>query len=64
MRGERTHSRAWYWLLVLPFLGLLIPPLYAKENPELWGIPFYYWYQFVWVPVAAGVTFLVYRRTK
>jgi len=64
MRGERTRSRVWYWLLALPFLGLLILPLYAKESPELWGIPFFYWYQFAWVPVAAGITFLVYRRTR
>ena len=64
MRGERTRSRAWYWLLVLPFLGLLILPLYAKENPELWGIPFFYWYQFAWVIVAAVLTLVVYVKTK
>ena len=56
--------RRWYVLLALPFLGLLYPPLYATENPELFGFPFFYWYQFVWVPVTAGLTYLVYRKTR
>jgi hypothetical protein len=35
--------RRWYLLLVLPFLGLLYPPLYATEDPHLFGFPFFYW---------------------
>ena len=58
------HARRWYLLLVLPFLGLLYLPLYAKHSPELWGFPFFYWYQFAWVPVAALLTWLVYNRTR
>jgi hypothetical protein len=64
MGGGHRRTRAWYALLLLPYLGLLIPPLYAREGPEVWGIPFFYWYQFAWVPVAAGLTFFVYRRTR
>jgi hypothetical protein len=56
--------RRWYALLALPFLGLLYPPLYATEDPELFGFPFFYWYQFVWVPLTAGLTYLVYRKTR
>jgi Protein of unknown function (DUF3311) len=56
--------RRWYALLVLPFLGLLYPPLYATEDPELFGFPFFYWYQFAWVPLTAGITYLVYRKTR
>jgi membrane protein implicated in regulation of membrane protease activity len=59
---QRT-SRAWYLLLLLPFIGLLWPPLYARVEPRLWGFPFFYWYQFVWVPVAAVLTAIVYRMT-
>jgi hypothetical protein len=34
--GERsTMSRAWYLLLLLPFIGLLWPPFYAKDAPRL-----------------------------
>jgi hypothetical protein len=57
-------SRWWYALLALPLLGLLWPPLYATEDPELFGFPFFYWYQFAWVFVAAAVTALVYLKTR
>jgi Protein of unknown function (DUF3311) len=56
--------RLWYLLLGLPFLGLLYPPLYATEGPELFGFPFFYWYQFAWVPVTAALTYFVYRKTR
>ena len=41
-----------------------IPPLYATEDPELFGFPFFYWYQFAWVPLTAGITYFVYRKTR
>ena len=56
--------RAWYVLLALPFAGLLYPPLYAKTDPELFGFPFFYWYQLLWVPVAAALTWTVYKRVR
>lgn len=58
------HARRWYLLLSLPLIGLLYPPLYAKDSPRLWGFPFFYWYQFAWVPVAALLTWFVYTRTR
>ncbi|TML01325.1 MAG: DUF3311 domain-containing protein [Actinobacteria bacterium] len=59
-----ARHRGWRLLLILPFIGLLYPPLYATDSPELFGFPFFYWYQFVWVPVAALVTWFVYRATR
>jgi Protein of unknown function (DUF3311) len=52
-----------YWLLLLPFLALLYPPLYAHLTPRIFGIPFFYWYQAVWLIVTAAITTFVYRRT-
>jgi hypothetical protein len=57
-------SRWWYALLALPVLGLLYPPLYARHDPELFGFPFFYWYQFAWVIGAAIITAIVYRATR
>ncbi len=57
-------SRHWYWLLLLPFLGLLYPPLYAHASPRIFGIPFFYWYQAVWLAATAVITTVVYRRTR
>jgi hypothetical protein len=58
------RSRWWYLLLLAPFAGLLYPPLYARENPEIFGFPFFYWYQFAWVIVTALITAMIYRVTR
>ena len=54
-------SKWWLLLLLLPYLGLLYPPLYARLQPELWGFPFFIWYQFLWVFIAVAITAVVYR---
>ena len=65
-RGIRPARQAqrWYWLLLLPFLALLYPPLYAHLTPRIFGIPFFYWYQAVWLIITAAITTFVYRRTR
>jgi len=63
-RMERRSHRAWYWLLLIPLVGLLIPPIYNSEDPELFGMPFFYWYQLAWVPLSVAVTALVYVKTR
>ena len=63
MRGK-SHSRGWYWLLLVPLVGTLIPTIYNQQDPQLGGIPFFYWYQLLWVPLSVCVTWLVYRRTR
>ena len=61
-KGKRGAH--WNWLLLLPALGLLFPVLYARTTPTLFGFPFFYWYQFAWVFITAGITALVYRLAK
>jgi hypothetical protein len=57
-------ARRWYWLLLLPFFALLYPPLYSHLTPRVFGIPFFYWYQAVWLVITAAITTVVYRRTR
>lgn len=58
-----TRSRKpWRLLLVLPYLGLLFPQLYARATPTLFGFPFFYWYQLLWVILAAALIAIVYRK--
>ena len=46
--------RIWLaFLLVLPFAALLWPPFYNRAAPALFGIPFFYWYQLLWIPLGA-----------
>lgn len=51
-------------LLAIPLLALLIVPIYARSSPYLWGFPFFYWYQLLWVPISSFLTYLVYRTTR
>ena len=59
-----TGTRWWYLLLLIPIVGLLATPIYAKPDPSLLGFPFFYAYQFLWVPVGVAVTWFVYTRTR
>jgi hypothetical protein len=59
-----ASSRLWYLLLLVPFIGLLWVPLYSDTKPELFGFPFFYWYQFAWVPVTALLTWIVFRKVR
>ena len=56
--------RAWYWLLLIPFVATLWPPFYAHADPPVGGFPFFYWYQLLWVVLAAVVVWLVLLLTK
>ena len=56
-------SRKWLLLLLLPFIALLWSSSYSRISPEIWGIPFFYWYQLAWIPLSACITVFVYRET-
>lgn len=57
MRGWR---RAALLLLIIPYVGTLWVSSYASITPEVWGIPFFYWYQFLWIVIGAAITIAVY----
>jgi Protein of unknown function (DUF3311) len=59
----RRRSR-WVLLLLLPYLGLCFPQIYARSTPALWGFPFFYWYQFAWVIAASILLAVVYKKLK
>lgn len=48
-------------LLALPLVAILWVPFYARKDPELGGVPFFFWYQFVWVFLCAAATWAAYR---
>jgi membrane protein implicated in regulation of membrane protease activity len=47
-------------LLIIPYIGTLWVSSYAAIRPEVWGIPFFYWYQFLWIAIGAVITIVVY----
>jgi hypothetical protein len=47
-------------LLILPFIALCWPPFYNMTAPDFVGIPFFYWYQLLWIVITAIITAIVY----
>ncbi|AGS71739.1 integral membrane protein [Streptomyces collinus Tu 365] len=47
--------------LVAPFVAMLWVGSYAKTDPAFIGIPFFYWYQMLWVLISTALTVLAHR---
>jgi hypothetical protein len=59
--SPEKRSRSWLpLLLILPFIVLLWPPFYNFREPSFIGVPFFYWFQLLWVIITAIITAVVY----
>ncbi len=58
------RKRPYYGLLIVPFVATLVPPFYARRGPELFGFPFFYWYQLLWIVLSALIVWFVYVMTR
>ena len=61
---KRDGWNWWYLLFLLQFVGVLWPPFYNKLEPTLLGMPFFYWYQLLWVIISAVITATIYLATR
>lgn len=61
---KNNRRAAWNWLLIVPVLALAFPGVYARPLPELFGFPFFYWYQIAWILLSAVLTAVVYFATE
>ncbi|MGX1756082.1 DUF3311 domain-containing protein [Streptomyces lydicus] len=50
--------------LIAPFVALLWVSSYARIEPKLIGIPFFYWYQMAWVLVSTMLTMIAYKLVQ
>jgi Protein of unknown function (DUF3311) len=54
-------------LLLVPLVALALVPTYSRPKPVLWGFPFFYWYQLLWViltPLFTWAAYLVITRAR
>ena len=63
--SRAKKKRGWlsYWprlLFLIPFVAMLWVPSYNRIEPELGGIPFFYWYQLGWILLGAAIVLLVH----
>jgi hypothetical protein len=63
-RRRRSDASPWYWLLLVPIVLLAYPPMYNRADPELGGLPFFYWYQLAVVPIGVACTAVAYLKTR
>lgn len=78
MPGPRFSEQDPRWRLtptkavvaVLLGVGIVVPLLvstYDSATPRLFGFPFFYWYQLLWVFIAAGLcatSYLLLKRER
>lgn len=56
-----------YALLLGECLVILIPSIYGRAAPKLSGIPFFYWFQLLWIivgMVVTGAAYLLIERVE
>lgn len=61
---SRRSRQVWLWLLVLPCIATVWVPFYGHASPTLLGMPFFYWYLFLWVILSGLITGAVYLLTR
>jgi hypothetical protein len=62
---DSPPRRHWLRILfVLPFIAMLWVPSYNRLTPELFGFPFFYWYQLLWVIISAALAGIVYNAER
>jgi hypothetical protein len=48
-------------LLAIPCIAVLIIPYFNVLEPSFYGIPFFYWWQLLWVPLSGVFIAIVYK---
>jgi len=66
--NQQRLNKTWYWLLLIPYLAMLWLPSYNRIEPRAFGVPFFYWYQLLWVGLStliiAIVLYVVHMRKR
>jgi len=63
-RGKQKREGTWRWgrlLFIIPFVAMLWVPSYNRLEPSIASIPFFYWYQLLWILLGALIVAIVYQ---
>jgi hypothetical protein len=61
--GNALQFSWWNLFLLVPFV-MLITAIYNRDEPRLFGMPMFYWYQLAFVFVGVASVGIVYAATK
>jgi hypothetical protein len=62
-RARALDRSRWHWLLFVPVLVALFPPLFNRIEPTFMGLPFYYWGQLAFALLACLTIAFVHLAT-
>jgi hypothetical protein len=51
--NQRREWSWWHFLFLIELVAVLWPPFYNRVEPAFIGVPFFYWYQLLWVILGA-----------
>lgn len=66
-KDKTRTGRKRRWLIpviFVPFIAVLWVPFFNTTEPALGGVPFFYWYQLMWIGISAVLTITVYLLTE
>ena len=63
-KTKRKGPRPLHLLLLIPYAAMMWVPSYNRIEPELAGIPFFYWYQMLWIVLGVAVMLPIYFREE
>ena len=63
-RTRRADANRWHWLLLVPIVLPLIPAIYNRVEPTLFGIPFFFWGQLAFAFLASAVIAVVHLMVR
>ena len=50
----------WYLLLLIPYAAMFWVASYNRAEPSWAGIPFFYWYQLLWIWIGSALIVIVH----
>jgi hypothetical protein len=50
--------------IIAPFVGVLWIPSYNSWNPTVLAVPYFYWYQLLWVVITAVLMVVAFQTVK
>jgi len=51
-------------LLAVSIVVPLLVPLYDQADPTLFGFPFFFWFQFLLIPIVSVLTYTAFRLSQ
>lgn len=66
-QGSGNTRPIWIAVAALLLIGIVVPlfvGFYDQETPTLFGFPFYYWFQFMLIPIVSVLTFIAFKLAE